>query len=83
MPVLVVQGSEDMSSPPYLTGYPTAKLVPGACLIVYEGAPHGLPVSHPARLSAALDGVATATAAGRTDDNDVKFGEIGQVVSAG
>jgi len=28
--------------------------VPGARLIVYQGAPHGLPVSHPGRLNADL-----------------------------
>ena len=54
LPVLVVQGEVDMSSPLHLTGQPTVALVPGACLIVYEGAPHGLPVSHPARLNADL-----------------------------
>ena len=54
LPVLVVQGELDLSSPPYLTGRPTAALVPGARLITYEGAPHGLPVSHPARLNADL-----------------------------
>lgn len=54
LPVLVLQGELDMSSPPHLTGHPTASLVPGARLIVYAGAPHGLPVSHPARLNADL-----------------------------
>ena len=54
LPVLVVQGEHDLSSPPHLTGGRTAALVPGARLIVYEGAPHGLPVSHPARLNAEL-----------------------------
>ncbi len=54
LPVLVMQGDLDMSSPPHLTGRPTAALVQGACLIVYAGAPHGLPVSHPARLNADL-----------------------------
>ena len=54
LPVLVVQGDRDTSSPPHLTGHPTAALVPGARLIVYQDAPHGLPVSHPARLNADL-----------------------------
>lgn len=54
LPVLVIQGELDLSSPPHLTGHPTAALVPGARLVTYEGAPHGLPVSHPARLNADL-----------------------------
>ncbi|MGI4954438.1 MAG: alpha/beta fold hydrolase, partial [Janthinobacterium lividum] len=54
LPVLVVQGDGDASSPPQLTGRPTASLVPGARLVMYENAPHGLPVSHPARLNADL-----------------------------
>lgn len=54
LPVMVVQGDQDTSSPPHLTGHPTAALVPGARLIVYQGAPHGLPVSHPGRLNADL-----------------------------
>ena len=54
LPMLVIQGDGDASSPPHLTGYPTASLVPGARLVIYEGAPHGLPVSHPARLNADL-----------------------------
>lgn len=54
LPVLVVQGEQDVSSPPHLTGYPTAALVPGAQLVIYPGAPHGLCVSHPERLNADL-----------------------------
>ncbi|MGI4806578.1 MAG: alpha/beta fold hydrolase [Janthinobacterium lividum] len=54
LPALVIQGEEDASSPPHLTGHLTASLVPGARLVLYEGAPHGLPVSHPARLNADL-----------------------------
>ena len=54
LPVLVIQGEHDLSSPPLLTGHPTAALVPGARLLVYPGAPHGLCVSHPDRLNADL-----------------------------
>ena len=54
LPVLVIQGDRDASSPPHLTGHPTASIVPGARHVIYEGAPHGLPVSHPARLNADL-----------------------------
>lgn len=54
LPVLVIQGDRDATSPLDLTGRPTAALVPGARLLVYEGAPHGLPFSHTARLNADL-----------------------------
>jgi len=54
LPVLVIQGDQDVSSPPHLTGHPTAALVLGARLIIYPDAPHGLCVSHPARLNADL-----------------------------
>lgn len=54
LPVLVVQGEQDMTCPLDLTGRRTAELVPGARLLVYEGAPHGVPFSHAGRLSADL-----------------------------
>lgn len=54
LPVLVIQGDRDATSPLELTGRPTAALVPGARLLVYEGAPHGLFLSHTARLNADL-----------------------------
>lgn len=54
LPVLVIQGDRDATSPLALTGRPTAALVPGARLLVYEGAPHGLLLSHTARLNADL-----------------------------
>ncbi|MGK7869383.1 alpha/beta fold hydrolase [Falsiroseomonas sp. E2-1-a20] len=54
LPVLVIQGEADATCPIELTGRPTAALVPGARLVEIPGAPHGLIVSHPERLSAAL-----------------------------
>lgn len=54
LPVLVIQGERDATCPLDLTGRRTAALVPGARLLVYEGAPHGLFVSHAERLSADL-----------------------------
>ncbi len=54
LPVLILQGDQDATSPLELTGRPTAALVPGARLLVYEGAPHGLFLSHTARLNADL-----------------------------
>lgn len=46
MPVLVVHGTDDLSSPPQITARPTAELVPGAHLHLIEGAGHGLYASH-------------------------------------
>ncbi len=54
LPVLVIQGDADGNSPIDLTGRPTVALVPGARLVVYAGAAHGLFVSHAERLSADL-----------------------------
>jgi non-heme chloroperoxidase len=54
VPALVIQGDRDASGPVEITGRPTADLIPGARLIVYEGAPHGLFVTHADRLNADL-----------------------------
>jgi pimeloyl-ACP methyl ester carboxylesterase len=54
LPTLVVQGERDATCPLELTGRRTAALVPGARLLVYEGAPHGVPFSHPERLAGDL-----------------------------
>ncbi|MDO9338366.1 MAG: alpha/beta hydrolase [Caulobacter sp.] len=51
VPTLVIHGDKDASAPLPLTGQPTAALIPGARLAVYEGAPHGLPITHAARLN--------------------------------
>jgi pimeloyl-ACP methyl ester carboxylesterase len=54
VPTLVIQGDKDTSAPLELTGRRTAELIPHAALKVYEGAPHGLFVTHIARLNADL-----------------------------
>ncbi len=51
VPCLVVHGDKDASAPLPLTGERTAALIPGARLVVYEGAPHGLFVTHMHRLN--------------------------------
>ncbi|WP_438027174.1 alpha/beta fold hydrolase [Sorangium sp. So ce233] len=51
VPTLVLHGDRDASAPLALTGQKTAALVPGSRLVVYEGAPHGLFVTHRERLS--------------------------------
>ncbi|NMO16281.1 alpha/beta hydrolase [Pyxidicoccus fallax] len=54
VPALVIHGDKDASAPIDLTGRKTAKLIPGAKLKVYEGAPHGLFVTHLDRLNGDL-----------------------------
>ncbi|HWL82856.1 MAG TPA: alpha/beta hydrolase [Roseomonas sp.] len=54
LPVLLLHGERDMTSPPDLTARPTAALLPDARLEIYEGAPHGLFLTHQARLNADL-----------------------------
>jgi pimeloyl-ACP methyl ester carboxylesterase len=51
IPTLLVHGDKDVSAPLDLTGGPTANLIPDARLEVYEGAPHGLFVTHMGRLT--------------------------------
>ena len=60
VPALLVHGSRDASAPIEATGRPTAALIPGARLDVYEGAPHGLFVTHRDRLTADLRAFAGA-----------------------
>ncbi|WNG39419.1 alpha/beta hydrolase [Archangium violaceum] len=54
LPTLVIHGDKDVSAPLELTGRKTAQLIPGSRLKVYEGAPHGLFVTHMNRLNADL-----------------------------
>jgi non-heme chloroperoxidase len=60
VPTLVIHGDQDASAPLELTGRPSAALVAGARLEVYEGAPHGLFVTHMERLNADLAAFARA-----------------------
>ena len=59
-PTIVIQGDRDASAPLDLTGRPTAALIAGAELKVYEGAPHGLFVTHKDRLNTDLLAFASA-----------------------
>ncbi|WP_437814955.1 alpha/beta fold hydrolase [Sorangium sp. So ce1078] len=54
VPTLVIHGDRDASAPLALTGEKTAALIPGSRLLVIEGAPHGLFVTHRERVSRAL-----------------------------
>lgn len=51
LPVSIVQGDRDASLPLPLTGQPSSALIRGARLTVYEGAPHGLFLTHTERLN--------------------------------
>ncbi|AUN33618.1 alpha/beta hydrolase (plasmid) [Niveispirillum cyanobacteriorum] len=51
-PVLFIHGDRDASAPLPISAGPAAKLVRGARLTVYEGAPHGLFITHIERLNA-------------------------------
>lgn len=53
-PTLVIHGDRDVSAPLELTGRPSAALIPGARLAVYEGAAHGLFLTHIERLNSDL-----------------------------
>jgi pimeloyl-ACP methyl ester carboxylesterase len=51
VPSLILHGDRDASAPLELTGRPTAALIPGASLHVYEGAGHGFYFTHAERLN--------------------------------
>ncbi len=56
LPSLIIHGDKDVSAALELTGRRTAALIPGSRLVVYEGAPHGLMLTHGDRLNADLLG---------------------------
>ncbi|THD51594.1 MAG: alpha/beta hydrolase [Bradyrhizobium sp.] len=56
VPTLIIHGDKDVSAPIDLTGRPTAALIPKAQFRVYEGAPHGIFLTHKDRLNADLLG---------------------------
>lgn len=51
VPTLVIHGDDDQIVPFEVGGKRSAALIDGARLLVYEGAPHGLPDTHKERLS--------------------------------
>jgi non-heme chloroperoxidase len=50
IPTLIVHG-DDQILPIVASAYRSSKLVESATLKIYEGAPHGLPVTHTDRLN--------------------------------
>jgi pimeloyl-ACP methyl ester carboxylesterase len=60
LPTLVIHGDSDVFSPIELTARRTSALIPSSQLKVYEGAAHGLPITHADRLNADLPELARA-----------------------
>jgi non-heme chloroperoxidase len=54
VPTLVIHGDHDRQAPIGLCGRKAADLIPGSRLVAYEGAAHGLFITHAARLNADL-----------------------------
>jgi pimeloyl-ACP methyl ester carboxylesterase len=51
VPMLFIHGDRDASIPLEITSGPASRLVKNARLVVYEGAPHGLYITHKDRLN--------------------------------
>jgi pimeloyl-ACP methyl ester carboxylesterase len=51
VPTLIAHGDKDMVNPLDATAQKVAELIPGSTLKVYEGAPHGLVITHRDRLA--------------------------------
>ena len=51
VPTLIVHGDKDVSAPLPITGRKAAALLPRATVKIYEGAPHGLFLTHAERLN--------------------------------
>lgn len=60
LPTAIIHGDRDVSAPLDLCGRRTAAIVPGAALTVYEGAAHGLMVTHADRLAGDIAAFAEA-----------------------
>ncbi|WP_040507361.1 alpha/beta fold hydrolase [Gluconobacter morbifer] len=54
VPTLVIHGTGDSNVPSDLSGRRTADAIPGATYIEYDGAPHGLFITHAEKLNADL-----------------------------
>jgi len=65
VPVLVIAGGQDTSAPLDLTARATVRLLPDARLKVYEGAPHGMFITHQAEVNRDLLEFADAMAQNR------------------
>jgi non-heme chloroperoxidase len=61
VPTLLIHGDSDTSARLDRTARPSAEMIHGCELKIYEGAAHGLPVTHMARLNADLLAFATSS----------------------
>ncbi|HEY4546937.1 MAG TPA: alpha/beta hydrolase [Pedomonas sp.] len=52
VPVTVIHGTQDASTPLEITGQRYREIISGAELVIYEGAAHGIMITHTARLAA-------------------------------
>ena len=59
-PTLILHGDKDASAPLPLTGAKTTRLIKGSKLVVYEGGPHPLPLTHGERVIADILSFMTA-----------------------
>jgi non-heme chloroperoxidase len=69
LPTLVIHGELDKSAPLDLAGRRTAAMISGSTLKIYEGAPHGLIVTHSERLNRDL--IVWIKADGRKADDEI------------
>ena len=51
VPTLIIHGDADQTVPIEPTAKAAAAAIPGARLVVYEGAPHAVPFTHAERLT--------------------------------
>ena len=51
LPTLIIHGERDKSAPVDLTARRSAALIAGSEMRIYEGAPHGLVITHQDRLA--------------------------------
>ncbi|GAA5196512.1 alpha/beta hydrolase [Rugosimonospora acidiphila] len=73
VPALVIHGTADASNPIDLCGRRSAQILPAAALAVYDGAPHGLFITHLPRLLDDIRGFAAAAAEGSRVTTDHQF----------
>lgn len=81
IPTLVIHGDDDQIVPINITGLRTAKMVKGATLKIYKGAPHGLMNTnreqfHADLLQFASEGTKAAEAAARAGRTEARTSEL-------
>lgn len=79
VPVLIIHGEEDKTVPIAVSSDRTAKMIPDAEYIVYEGAPHGLFYTHKEELNTDLIRFAKGRPLPKNEDAEV-MAEWGKVI---